>query len=381
MNNINNVSQKAVQHGLERQNTGRLQSLWIELPGYCNLSCSYCYANGGNIEFPERLLDWAIYESILTQAREMGVDSIGIPGAGEPLLPGKNFELTMRFLNRCSELGFYVTLFTTGEFITAELAAKLFELPVEVMLKGNTLNEDKQDRFVSDPSRGRIKTGYGKARNEAIEILIAAGFADETKCQAMFGRKSRMALVTSIMTEEDSIGGLSNYDEMGDILRFCRNRNIIFDCDSVLKRGRGAKCTLCTDDVQVKVKLEELQRIDREEFGNSWELSQSYIGTVCDRYMHHLYVSQYGQIRPCIGAMDVDLGNVRDTNLKSAWDSAEMQIIRNRQYGGVCGHECSNFEQHKCNSCLGRRAENLNNASLLEKGEVSCIGCWNFQKK
>jgi MoaA/NifB/PqqE/SkfB family radical SAM enzyme len=381
MKNTNNVSQKAVQHGLERQNTGKLQSLWIEFPGFCNLACSYCYADGGCPEFPDRLLDWAVYESILTQAKAMGVDSIGIPGAGEPLLSGLNFDLTMRFLNRCAELGFYVTLFTTGEFITSELAIRLFELPVEIMLKGNTLNQAMQDRFVSDPSRNRVKVGYGKARNEAIETLIVAGFADEAKCQAMFGRKSRMALVTSIMTEEDAIDGLSNYAEMADILRFCRNRNIIFDCDSVLKRGRGAKCSLCTDDVQIKAKLEELQAIDREEFGNSWELSQSYIGTVCDRYMHHMYISQYGQIRPCIGAMDVDLGNVRDTSLAQAWDSAEMQIIRGRQYGGVCGHECKNFEDKKCNSCLGRRAENLTNASLLEKNEVSCIGCWNFQKK
>lgn len=372
-----NTNSTPVQHGLQRRNTGMLQSLWIELPGKCNLACSYCYACGGEKLDKSRLLTWAQYDSILTQAKAIGVDSIGIPGAGEPLLPKKNgnIKLTMRFLRRCNELGFFVTLFTTGQFITKKLAQELYNLPVEIMLKGNSLDPETQDEFVSNPETGQIRTGYGEARNKAIDILINAGFTNEEECQKRYNRPTRLALVTSIMTSEDD--GPSNYNEMANILRRCRKDNIIFDCDSLLKRGRGANCSLCTADQEIKAKLLELQEVDAREYNRHWELSQSYVGTVCDRYMHHLYINQYGEIRPCIGAMDVNLGNIKESTLKEAWTSREMTIIRNRQYGGVCGTDCQNFAEGKCNSCLGRRSTNLTNKFLTKKGFVDTIGCWN----
>ena len=134
-------------------------------------------------------------------------------------------------------------------------------------------------------------------------------------------------------------------------------------------------------------------RIEREEFGIEWELSQSYIGTVCDRFSYHLYIDQYGDIRPCIGAMDVKLGNVKEVHLIDAWNSEAMKIIRARNYRGKC-LECLNFNEvdetatkeagctkYKCNSCLGRRTEGLTTDLLLEKGYVSTIGCWNHRTK
>ncbi len=369
------ISERSVQHGLERPNTGRLQTLWVEVPGYCNLACSYCYACGGEKLDVERLLKWEQYLEILNQAKTLGVNSVGIPGAGEPFNK-PNCKLALRLINLCADLGMFVTIFTTGQFITTSLADELYNLPVELMIKGNTLKPELQDKFVSDPARGRIITGYGAARNMAINRLMARGFNNHQECQKRFGRKSRLALVTSIMTSEH--GEISNLDEIADILRFCRTNNIIFDCDTVLKRGRGASCELCASDMELKRKLLELQAIDRDEFENDWEISPGYVGTACDRYMHHMYVNQYGDIRPCIGAMDVVLGNIRETGLEQAWNSAEMQIIRQRKYGGECA-KCDHFVKHNCNSCLGRHTANLTNESLLQLGQVPTIGCWNFK--
>ncbi|NTW13646.1 MAG: radical SAM protein [Candidatus Moranbacteria bacterium] len=374
----NSISEKSVQHGLERKNNGNLQTMWIELPGICNLACAYCYACGGDRLCSDNLLSWQQYKSILVQARALGVDSIGIPGAGEPLL-GTNRQLALSIIRKCSELGIFVTLFTTGEFIDERIADELYRLPVEVMLKGNTLDPEKQDRFVSDPSRNREIRGYGEKRNVAIDLLMRKGFNDHGKCMKAFGRKSRMALVTSIMT--GGHGELNNLDDVVGVLRYCREHNIIFDCDSLLERGRGANCELCASDRELKSKLLELQEIDDVEYGNVWGLSQSYVGTVCDRYMHHLYVTQYGEVRPCIGAMDMMLGDLHETTLQEAWESAEMRIIRARKYSGKCGDECGNFEDGTCNSCLGRRVSGLTNENLLAKGSVDTVGCWNFRDK
>lgn len=369
-------SGKAVQHGLGRQNTGRLQTIWIELPPYCNLACSYCYACGGEIKDRDNMLTREDYIRILDEAKRLGVDSIGVPGAGEPFFK-PNFDLTMWFLQQCADRGFYVTLFSTGEFITPELAATLFDLPVEIMLKGNTLDPDYQDRFVSDPAKGREIHGYGLARNRAIEVLMAAGFNDKEAARK-FGRESRMALVTSIMTDEES-GGLSNLGEVAEIYRFCRNRNIIADVDTILKRGRATECGLSSGDKNIMQVLTSLRQIAVEEYGDSPSLSSTYVETVCDRYHHHLYVDITGRIRPCIGAMDVDLGNIKSITLSQAWNSQERRIIRERKFAGPCA-SCANFVEKKCNSCLGRRTpaegeKALTNEHLIRDRAVQTTGC------
>jgi MoaA/NifB/PqqE/SkfB family radical SAM enzyme len=289
----------------------------------------------------------------------------------------------MWLLGECAKRGIFVTLFTTGEFITPKLAAKLFDLPVEIMLKANTLDPERQDRFVSDPSRGRVIHGYGEARNRAIEVLMAAGFNDP-EAAAKHGRTSRMALVTSIMTDEEE-GGLSNLDEVAEIYRYCRQRNIIADIDTILKRGRALECGLNAGDARIMEVLKNLRRIAVEEFGDEEAaLSSTYVETVCDRYHHHLYINVSGNIRPCIGAMDVDLGNIHSTTLVEAWNSQERRIIRARRYAGKCA-TCANFKEEKCNSCLGRRTpaegvERLTNESLLKDGCVHTTGCPLFRE-
>jgi len=193
------------------------------------------------------------------------------------------------------------------------------------------------------------------------------------------------------MTDETE-GGLSNLNEVADIYRFCRDRNIIADIDTILKRGRALECGLSAGDTRIMEVLSELRRIAVEEYGDSEAaLSSTYVETVCDRFHHHLYIDILGRIRPCIGSMDVNLGNIRNTTLARAWESEERRIIRERKYTGPCA-SCQNFLEQKCHSCLGRRTPQheyaadgdtilvfdelaLNNDSLLRDGCVHTTGC------
>ncbi len=420
----------AVQFGLGLASDGhRLTNLWIETtnPGHCNLACSYCYASGG--EGAKASLSQDEWYKVLDNAKEIGINSIGIPGAGEPFHPAA-IEKTMNLLERCKELGIYVTLFTTGQFITPNLADRLYQLPVELMLKGNSLIPEVQDAFVSNPEKGRVIGGYGESRNNALELLVSKGFNNEQRCQKDFGRKSRMAIVTSIMTQDIPEGqaqkitpnqirkfaealkdyehlGLtgaylkamqdvpdmnfdqvSNYREIAFLHTFSRLNNIIFDVDTVLERGRGASCKLCVRDERTKAKFEELQAIDKEVFDYEWGVNTAYVGVACERPRRHLYINHEGEIRPCIGATGVKLGNIKTTDLMQAWESREMQIIRAKKYQGKCAEKCANFTERDkrtgnplCNSCLGRSTENLTNETLLEKGYVQTIGCWNYRER
>jgi len=420
----------AVQFGLGSALTGdKLTNLWIETtkPEHCNLACSYCYAGGG--EKQETSLTQEQWLQTLEQARETGITSIGIPGAGEPFLPVAK-ERTMKILEKCRDLGIYTTLFTTGEFIDQDLANRLYELPVEIMLKGNSILPYVQDSFVSDPANGRIITGYGEKRNKALELLIETGFNDSQKCQDKFQRQSRMGLVTSVMTDnipkdqealitpkqicefvekmkeyqgqgltESYISALSelsntkfdsmsNYQEAAYLQAFARTNNIIFDVDSVLKRGRGSTCHLSPEDQSMKDKFNEIKTIDKEVFGLDWGVNTTYVGVACERPRRHLYINYKGDIRPCIGATGVNLGNINETSLAEAWESPEMGIIRAKKYKGKCAEQCANYtEKDKrtgsplCNSCLGRSCEELTNETLHDKGYVQTIGCWNFRER
>jgi MoaA/NifB/PqqE/SkfB family radical SAM enzyme len=386
-----------------KKSDGGLKNLWIELPGYCNLACEYCYASAGSPDRPAELLTWDNYDAILEQAKDMGVEDIGIPGAGEPF-DDRIIDLTWQVLGKCRDLGMYTTLFTTAEFITEDVADRLGDMPLELMVKCNSLDPAKQDLFVSNMRTGRLRQGYGEKRNRALELLIKKGFNDQAKVEEQCRKftelygvdakniRSRLAIVTSIMTSKGN--GPSNYDEMLSIQDYARKNNIMFDVDSVLKTGRGATCDLCEEDQRLKEMLLQMKENDSAKHGiHGVKIGQSYYGTVCDRFSYHIYISQHGEIRPCIGATGVTLGNAKTDTLEEAWNSVEMKIIRTRQYKGKCG-ECQNFneldielteqagtEKYKCNSCLGRRTENLSNSSLLEKGHVHTIGCWNYRQE
>jgi len=182
--------------------------------------------------------------------------------------------------------------------------------------------------------------------------------------------------------------GTSNFKEIAFLLAYARTNNIIFDVDSVLERGRGSSCKLGPKDEKMKAKFQELQTIDKEVFGYDWGVNTTYVGVACERPRRHLYINYTGEIRPCIGATGVKLGNVKDTKLVEAWESPEMEIIRGKRYCGKCVDKCANYAEVDkrtgnplCNSCLGRSTEELTNETLLKYGKVKTIGCWNFRER
>jgi len=153
------------------------------------------------------------------------------------------------------------------------------------------------------------------------------------------------------------------------------------DIDNILPRGRGEKSPFNPSDKELNKMYNILAKIDEKEFGKAWQPTCSYVGEYsCNRYCHHLFITKTGDVHPCIGATNVLLGNVKDKDLKKLWESPEMKIIRTRNYDGKCKY-CKLFMEQKCNSCLGRYTEKLNNNDLLKSGKVHTRGCWGFKCK
>lgn len=364
-----------VQPGLGTTKTkqgGELRSMWVELPGWCDLYCQYCFAATRKIDKAPNNLTLDEYRSLIKDFADMGGRDIGIPGSGEPFhrddqMGVSNCQLTLDILESCKEAGLCLTIFTTAHWIDATLAERLLKYDVVLLVKYNSMDEKIQNALVGLNEKNP-PFNYAQKRDHALLMLMAMGFNEPA-----FGKKSRLGIVTSAMN--------ANKHELPMLLRFARRHNIIFDCDTILERGRGKlfnEAAGSPPDSEMQDIFRRLQSIDANEFGNKWDISRSYIGTCCDRFRHHLYISKTGDAHPCVGSTTVHLGNIRTATLQECWDSPAMRVIRNHKYAGKCT-ECLNFKEEKCYSCLGRCTADLSHTQIEEDGYVKTIGCWNHR--
>lgn len=374
-NNQSIRQRQFVQPGLGTTTTkagGELRSIWVEIPGWCDLYCQYCFAATRKIDRDPNNLTLDEYRHLIKAFADMGGRDIGIPGSGEPFhrddqMGVSNCRLTLDILECCKDAGLCLTIFTTGHWIDAALAERLRAYDAVLLVKYNTMDEKIQNALVGLNGKNP-RFNYAQERDHTLLQLMAMGFNEPA-----FGKKSRLGIVTSVMN--------ANKHELPMLLRFARRHNLIFDCDTILKRGRGKSFDEAggsPPDAEMRDIFRELQRIDADEFGNEWHISRSYIGTCCDRFRHHLYVSKIGDVHPCVGATRVHLGNIRTATLQECWDAPAMKLIRSHKYAGKCAN-CLNFKEEKCYSCLGRCTADLSHEQIEKDGYVQTIGCWNHR--
>lgn len=396
---------------------GILQSVWFEIPGNCDLACPYCFcattgtddaedyvasgqpAFGDSVRYHYEPYEKLIFRPLAEQVRawneaspeqrvavfgcplenaqttEIVRGKVAIPGAGEPFHP-LNRELVLSLIRSANSCGLHITIFTTGHWIDDALAAELLPLDVVLLVKRNSGKREVQNALVGKPADHT----FFDQREEALRRLMDAGF------NKPYGRpgspeyqETRLGVVTSIMRE--------NINELEDLLRFARTNNIIFDCDTILERGRGGKCRQRLTDQMTERGFKILQKLDRKKWKRRWEISSTYVGTACDRHRHHLYVDRRGFIYPCVGCLEdkehgidpIILGNIKNgpQALLEAWTSPIMaQVIRPWNYEGPC-KECAKPEEGVCFSCLGRFRDSLVTLTKDSTEPITTIGCWN----
>jgi radical SAM protein with 4Fe4S-binding SPASM domain len=353
-----------------------LRSLWIEIPDYCHLLCDYCFASTkrGHPHHCTRGLGDEEYLRLLDDFRAAGGRYLGIPGNGEPFHP-RNRELVLRLLRHASDLNISTTVFTTGDAIfyaidngdygaavsrdpDFSLAQQLLDLGVILLVKFNSTRPEVQDSLVKQP-------GYTAARARAMKWLVEMGFT----------AKRRLGIVTSILPE--------NKDEIVTLYEYAKKNDLIFDCDTILPRGRGRHWKQHHDTISQEEYHAIYQRLNRAS-GGHFAPGGSYIGLACDRVKHHLYVDIKGDVYPCIGCVGQDrtlrLGNVRHSSLASLWNHRFRVQLRDRlaeTVSGPCAW-CENFEK-TCWSCLGRLLEHCEIAD--EEATLMTRGCFNHRPR
>ncbi len=301
----------------------RLLTMEIETSHICNLRCIYCYNCSGKV-LNNELSTKEIF-NVIDQGIDLGLRRVIIIGGGEPLMHPDIMKI-INFIHK-KELG--IDLFTNGTLITKDLAKTLYELDVEPVIKLNSLKPDVQDFLVN-------KKGTFDKIHKAIEYLQKAGYPDKDHDMGV-----------------ESIICSYNYDEISEIWRWARDRNIIPYIEMITFQGRAKKRSDLNVPVEDLKKLfYKLSKIDKEEYGHEWEPHPPIAALSCSRHEYSCTIDSRGYVLPCTG-VNIKVGNIRHEKLENILkQSVIINCLRNirKNIKGEC-KTCSLLE--KCYGCRG----------------------------
>ena len=290
--------------------SNKLVKLVTELSNVCNLSCEGCFTKkikgSWTNKTKKRLPDEMSYETSIAMVDEacaLGAISLDIVGAGEPTLDSTFKE----YIEYALDKGLYVNVFTHGANpALKELAENWQEKNVSFFIKLWSLDQRLQDKYVS----GAIEN-YSMQRDKALEFLISLGYAAgrDVTVDGIDYKLTRIGADVLVMK--------SNYSEIPDIFRFCRNNNIMPEIKTYIPEGptrldHEHSRLIYTDSHLEKLRKEEINpeefdklrkdliKIDQE-FGIR-EMPTLYPQSCkCTQSMASLYVTIQGDIRSCVG--------------------------------------------------------------------------------
>ena len=287
-----------------------LVKLLIELSNVCNLSCAGCFTKrvdgGWNGKTKKRLSNELPYEhqvELLGEAARLGVKTVDIVGAGEPTLDPRFNEI----IDRINDFGMYAVVFTHGVSKEFEHMDAWKKRDVSFFVKLWSRNHALQDQYVS----GSLPD-YSKRRDETIERMLDAGLVqgNEVVVDGINYRTTRIGADVLVMN--------SNVGEVEDILRYCRERNIMPIIKTYIPEGptrfaQSENLRIYREDQLAELKRDEvsladfaelrrrLVRLDQDEFGIP-EMRTLYPQAVkCTQSMASMYVTITGDIKSCVG--------------------------------------------------------------------------------
>ncbi len=301
----------------------------LELSRVCDLRCIYCYAASG-----EKLRNELNFDEItdaVQQCRDLGARKIIILGGGEPML----YPRIMDVIRYIHSLGLEMELFSNGTRISPEIAAELFALKVQPVIKFNSLDPQIQDLLAG-------KKDAHKSIRQGLNNLLDAGYAEG-----------------NIPIGAQTIICRQNYEDIPTMWRWLRSRNIIPYFETITDQGRAKdNLELALDPERIGELFVKLSRIDREEFDIKWEPKPPVAAFSCKRHFYSCTVTTTGDVIPCPG-VDIPAGNLRIAKLAEI--IAESNVFQNlRNIRQTITGPCRNCELNsECYGCRGM-AHHLN---------------------
>lgn len=301
-----------------------LLSLELELSRACNLGCIYCYASSGE-SLPYEISLEEIH-NVIDEAAALGARKVVILGGGEPLLYKDLFNVIDFIKGRDME----ADLFTNGVLMSRQTASMLYEREVSVSIKMNSRKPEVQDMLANRP-------GTFKAIEQGLNNLLNAGYPEN-------GRK--LGIETIICRQ--------NYEELPELWRWARKKNIIPYFEIMTSQGRAAEHSeLEVTSIEIKRLFEELASIDRKEFERVWICHPPLAASQCARHEYSCTVTASGDVHPCPG-VSISVGNIRNNSLADILSMSpvveDLRNIRSKIHG-----KCASCDlAYRCYGCRGQ---------------------------
>ena len=329
---INDVNGWAFSKETIKKNMGKLLTLDIDYGVKCSLNCPHCFRRNNSVDhFYKSSIKFAQFQSIIKEAKTLGLKSVKYLGKGEPFEVPHIIEI-IKFLN---ENKIIPLIFTKGHVIgddnmvkirfskyginnASELLSLLNDLNVSVLLGCNSFNQDIQNKMVGDGKVERRKMTYTDLRNRALELLVDAGFNK--------GNPTRLCLATNPVTNQ-------NYNEIFDIYKWGRERNMYVVVTPTMISGRGKKqkywkkITPSAEDLidlytkiniyNIEKNIQTLEQIEQE------GISSYAGGHPCNQVSVGMYITLNGTVLRCPGDDETILGNVNEQSVKEIWENSE----------------------------------------------------------
>jgi len=290
----------------------------------CPWNCDFCFTeNSTNLKEPKKRLQGELTKkrrlALIEEAANLGAKSINFTGAGEPTIDPCFWDM-LKAMKSC---GITPIIYTEAsvKLTSAEFVDTLYETGATVVVKVNSLkNADYQNRILrgNNTASNSPHYDYTEKRNNAIELLIEAGFTKPTP--------TRLAFDTIICKE--------NSAEIEEIHRYARSHNIFVLFVNYLPTGRtknGHTTSIAWEEQHAIFK--KLAKIDKNDYGIDHPAIYPYAGGVpCTIRGLGLFVKIDGRVYDC-PSESICLGNLKETALEDIWNKAK-DITQN--FDGEC---------------------------------------------
>lgn len=293
---------------------GKLRHLDIDFGTRCSLNCPMCFRRNGHInKSREPYLDYKLTQDTILEAKGLGLKSVRILGAGEPFEEPR----TVKFLEWLDSQGLKSVVFTQGNRVDEELATRLANLNVSIMLRYDSFNAQIVDRSVG-------RKGIKPKKDRALEILVAKGFNEHNP--------TRLGIVAP-MTRYTGEG-------IVEIYQFFRDRNIYPLLPFIACAGRSLLPDgSIKDDLEEAKKVEIATEVYRYNFskGIPYDGVSSYIGThICTFLSNGFYLANTGIAMRCEGDETSVIGDLQRKSITEIWQDSQNNI----KYGGRYNYGC-----------------------------------------
>lgn len=333
---VNDVRGWAFDEDTIRLNAGRLLTLDIDFGSGCSLNCPFCFTRGRvNVNGASELA-FSDYVRIIREAKELGLRSVKIVGAGEPLEEPlfidllallKDYNVIPLIFTKANSLcddDFVSSTFGKHGLSTGlQLIRYLYSAGASLIVSLNSFDGSLQDVMVGGCP------GYSLRRAQALEVLAAEGFNSTNP--------TRLAVGVNPVTVWNIAGAY-------DIYVWARERNIypIVTPSMVAGLAKSIIKDINPPDAEL---IELYSRIYSFNLARGLQTGaqleregiSSYAGAhPCNQVGCGLYITLSGEVYSCPGSDSKSEGNTKNTPLDVIWHSSENYNSRSGLYNCRC---------------------------------------------